>query len=293
VIKNWSRRHTLGAGAILILSVNAIALVGAGYNRSGEPDSRLVMTERELRPPQPWGFQTENSGMTLKLLWRLPRPELEMRGVYYDYAGYGGEAPWLDQAKLAELGFDASRSAENEDGKRHYQKLRSREVLLVLELAGPVYEAALDRARRYAEERGALAAANPRQAEIGSSAELAKKQLEREQATSSRLFIVDAGLERAMLRAKYSDRARYAIVGGRVKPTLSGGENRQKVGGYIEALNIDAVTVPLEFRPVFEGAVSIYPLAGGYTGPRYEAAVAFGRRLEPWLTAAVRTTRRD
>lgn len=261
MIRNWSARHTLAAGAMLILAVNAVALVGVAYNRSGEPESRLVMTEREAHPPQRWGFEAENSGMALFLEWRLPDR---------------GAPAWLDQTKLGELGFDVSRRADDEAGHRHYEKLHSRDVLLVLEFAGPAYDAALERARRYAAERAEAAASNPGKQEFKRSADAAREQLAREQAIASRLFVVDAGLNHAKLRQRYPDRSRYAIVGGRVRPTLYGERGREKVGGHIEALDASTVNVPLELRPFFEGADS-----------RYEVAVAFGKRLEPWLVGAV------
>ena len=47
----WTRRHTLIAGLGLILGVNAIVLGGVAYNRSGEPESLLQLSERELYTP--------------------------------------------------------------------------------------------------------------------------------------------------------------------------------------------------------------------------------------------------
>ena len=42
----WTRGRTLAAGAALILLTNAVALSGVFINRSGEPESRLMLSER-------------------------------------------------------------------------------------------------------------------------------------------------------------------------------------------------------------------------------------------------------
>ena len=47
----WSRTHTLVAGLGLIALTNAVALLGVAWNRSGEPDATLQLSQRELQPP--------------------------------------------------------------------------------------------------------------------------------------------------------------------------------------------------------------------------------------------------
>jgi hypothetical protein len=266
---NWSPRYTLAAGAGLILAVNVFALAGVAYNRSGEPESTLRLTERELRRPyQSWGFDRENSGLTLSLQWRV-RTEGAEKERYYPFMDYYGDPVWLTPAKLAELGVDVSEPLDTERGKRRYQKLPSREVLLVLELDGENHRAALELARARAAREATAAAA---------------KQLQNEEQAASRLFVVDAGRETRALRARYPDRTRYAIVQGRIQPRLSGEGKQARLRGYIEGLSIDHVNVPLELRPVFEGLAVEYGLET--PSRRFEATVAHGRRLEPWLAGA-------
>ena len=53
-------RQLLWLGAALILAVNAVILAGVGWNRSAE-DSRLRLTERELRVPYQWGLERERA----------------------------------------------------------------------------------------------------------------------------------------------------------------------------------------------------------------------------------------
>jgi len=67
----WSRKHTLLAGLGLIALTNAIALSGVVYNRSGDPEATLRLTQRELRTPYRWYGNRENSGLALSLVWRV------------------------------------------------------------------------------------------------------------------------------------------------------------------------------------------------------------------------------
>ena len=64
----WQRKHTFIAGMLLILLTNAVALLGVAYNRSGTPESRLTLSQRELQLP--YGAMTEDSGLTLQIRWR-------------------------------------------------------------------------------------------------------------------------------------------------------------------------------------------------------------------------------
>ena len=58
-------QNSLKIGALLvILLTNAVALGGAFWNRSGEVESRLMLSQRELRMPYA-RFDRENSGFAL------------------------------------------------------------------------------------------------------------------------------------------------------------------------------------------------------------------------------------
>ena len=269
---NWSPRRTLIVGVSLILVVNAIAVIGVAYNRGGEPESVLRLSERELRSPYRWGWGVENSGLSLDLLWRVLTPD--QRNVYYGFAGRSAPATWLDASKLSELGIQSLQPSATEAEKRRYEKMESKEVLLVLELNGRAYQTALQTAQERADQKAG-------------GADLAQKLLKQEQYGNSRLFVIDAGLDVAQLRAKYPDRARYAIVHGRIRPPRVG--YCQANFGSVEALTIEQVSVPVEFRSVFAGLPKpTYPFGERDAGPEFEAAVAIGRRLEPWLFSARR-----
>lgn len=280
-----ARTRSLLAGLALILATNAAALMGVAYNRSGKPESMLMLTQRELALPYSSEFGHENSGLALRLRWRV--------------SGQVGDPPaWLDQAKLAALGFDVSKPVATPEGRRYYAKLLPRQVILVLELDGPAYQAALEHARQHLAQAEASLETNARDQEFKQRAQDAKAQFDQEEHQDSRLFVIDAGLDVAALRARYADRTRYALVRGRIQPWVIQKEGRAELSGYVDGLSVSEVNVPLTYRPIFEPSRresaprTLQALLGKaqdnrYTrSPRYEVSVAFGKRLEPWMTGA-------
>jgi len=284
----WSRRHTLMAGLALILLANAVALAGVAYNRSGEPDSTLTLTQRELAVPYNWDFTGENSGIALRLQWRTLVGQAG--GVVDGRTGYSavGVTPvWLDRAKLAALGFDVTKPADTPAGRLYYEKLLPKEVFLVLELDGAAYRTALERARKHEQEESGLLAANAGKTEFVQRAKEARKELAREEREYSRLFVIDAGRDAAALRVRYPDRDHYAILRGRIRPQLiESNKVRPYLSGYVVGPSIDEVNVPLAYRKIFEPLKNTRRNPYGVPAPGgvYAVSVAFGRRLEPWIT---------
>lgn len=279
----WSRVRAIVAGGALILATNAVALVGVAYNRAGEPESQLRLTEREA--PLPWRmYEGENSGIALALRWRVLDRQPDRRGApAYYYSGI--EPAWLDENKLRDLGFDVSKPLSAPDSILYYEKSLSKEVLLVLEYDGPAYQSMLERAGEHARSEAALAAANSGKEELKRRADAAKADFYLEERINSRLFVVDAGLDGAALRAHYPDRSRYAIVRGQVRPIVAGADTKRHLAGYITNLSIETVHVPFAYRGVFEPLLKTARQEQNRSGPRYEFSLAFGKRLEPWITA--------
>ena len=275
----WSRKHLVFAGLALVVATNAVVLAGVLYNR-GEVDSTLKLSERELQPG--WTpNRRENSGLTMHLRWRVLGAG---QSDAYDirHGGVGGyQSPtWLDAAKMAALGFDTSKPDTPDTDRRTYRNELARDVLLVLEVDGPTHKKAI--------EAAVAEAARLRTTGKPDSVKLADEIVPVEKDVNSRLFVVDAGLDAATLRAKYPDRARYAIVHGRVRPAgVSGREGRGSHGGYVDGIANDNLHAPLEFKPAFEGAVAGYS-GQSSTRARYEATVQFGKRLEPWIAQAAK-----
>ncbi|MFT3961317.1 DUF4824 family protein [Propionivibrio sp.] len=259
------------AALLTIVLTNVVALGGAWWNRTGEAESRLALSQRELRPP--WrGADRENSGLALALNWRVAVPGERVDGRWRGSEFSGGGAPdWLDKAKMERLGFDVSKAS---GAFRRNDRTLARGVLLVLELDGEAYQRSLEGARRQlAEEEAALAAmpdGNEKKARLKNAAD----RLAREEKENSRLFVVDAGRDLAELRAGYPDRARYAIVRGQVRPSWSGERGDGPLRGYVSAVDIAGINVPYALRPL---------LSESPTPWKFTAGVAFGRRLEPWI----------
>lgn len=266
---NWNRHTAIVAGLALLVFANAVALGGAAWNRSGEPDSRLQLSERELSVP--WSAWSppggENSGLSLRLDWRCnPPANTGARRAAYDDRSPG----WLDNRKMTELGFDMGRARPAPGFHRPHEV---REVWLVLELDGPAYSAWQAAVAAEAASAAAAEAAKP-PPHVAAHAEPPHG--------GTRLFAVDAGLDRAALRARHGDRAMYAIVRakvGRWRDTEDAVD-----GGRIESLSIDEVNVPLALRPAF---ATVQPAGrGGEKTSRFVATLAFGQRAEPWLVDA-------
>jgi len=277
----WTRRTASAAGLVLILATNVVALAGAVCNRGGEPDSTLDLTQRELRLPGMWTGRRENSGLALRLRWRVLPAEV-LHADFYRFGGESAGAPaWLDSSKMASLGFDTKPSAGGASLDRTPERRTQlpRDVFIVLELDGSAYRQALDRAVKAAKEVEAM---NAR----GEGTKDAQAIIERETHQNSRLFAVDAALDPEALRARYPDRTRFAIVRGQVRPAWS--PAAAPSGGMIERVNAESLNVPLELRTVFAGVEPVLDGGTSRHAGRFDARVAFGRRLEPWLVSAVR-----
>jgi hypothetical protein len=275
---------TLLAGAALILLANAVALTGAYFNRSGEPEARLTLSQRELTMPWGWVHTKENSGLALALNWRVNDANA---GEYYDggYGYHGGTPQWLDEPRMKALGFDVGSVADGSEGRRRFERQLPREALLVLELDGPARQQALERARANAARHEAARQVNVDSKEFAEKARRAQELLKSEETHASRLFAIDAGLDRAALRAKYPDRGRYLILKARLRPRLETENRKTRVTGYVSELVLSHLNVPHAMRPGLEPALRSPQRTPIGSDVRFEATVLVGQRLEPWIEA--------
>ena len=274
---NWTRRYSMITGVALILLTNLVVLLGVRFNHSGLADSTLQLSQRELRIPYRWRQNNDNNGIALMLQWRLP-------GSLNEYQQYNNNGPgWLDKAKLASLGFNVSMPIDADSGRTIYQKQLSKPVFLVMEFDGPAYQQSIELAKK------ADADDSKKKPDDGKKKDQPTA-LSQELNLNSRLFIVDASLDREMLRAKYPDTRRYSIVRGQIQPrVVYDKEKRPLMTGYVKDVSAQNINVPFEFRDVFEPIQEKnqkYGYADNDKRPSFEATVAFGRRLEPWLAAA-------
>ncbi len=279
----WSRGRTLAAGLALIVLTNAIALGGVAYNRSGEPDSVLKLTQRELREPHEFELVPEEGGLQLSVSWRALSADPDL--AYW--AEFQGVTEWMDEAKLAALGFDVSPPSATPEAEWRYDRQLPREALVVLELDGPAYKIALERARQRAAKEMAKGMKTGKTGP-GTPAREAADFLKNEETSNSRLFAVDMGRDAQALRAKYPERTRYAIVRGTVRTSYQTSRGKEaRWTGYIEVIQNDQINVPLEFRKAIDPArISGRPVPAVQGAVPFEVTVAFGKRFEPWIVAA-------
>ena len=269
------------AGAALILLVNALILAGAAWNRSAE-EARLALTQRELPSGREWGLERERSGVSLRLDWRVMSHQPDQAQVP---GYYSREVGWLDVPRLRALGFDLPDQppARNDEARRRRLDT-SRRAWLVLELDGPAHVAAVDAARQHFERIEAEAGSEPAHAEVEIRIKAAREALEAEREHRSRLFVIDAGIDPAALRARYPQRDRYLILGGRIGVSVQTWEAGAALAlpryqAHIAELEVESIHLPARFH----GAVAA---SGNRDALRYRIDVAWGRRHEPWVVAA-------
>ena len=266
-------------GINLIIITNAIVLAGVYYNRSGEPESSIRLTERELSLPYRYQYSgnAENSGIQLRITHR------SRDNGYFSRDYEPSESfDWFNEEKLAELGFDVSQAFISDENKRHYQRLREKEVILVLEVNGKAYQSVLAAAQKHYDKLSA-------EQSTVQKLKRAEENLTREKTSASRLFVIDAGLDRDALRAKYADRTKYLLLKGLVKARIK--NNRAGVRtltGYIRSLSNKTVHVPLQHHEMLEAAVGEGARRQQNEPPRFEATINVGQRLDPWLVGVNR-----
>lgn len=258
-------------------------LTGVVANKAGVAESSVTLSERELKLP--YRLHKENSGLSLTLQWRSLNKQDE--NDHYSYANRGTPA-WFDRKKLEALGYhrdeiETDLLSLDESIKR---QPHSKEVFIVLENKGASYDEAVKRAEIIVENQKARLAENVDDKQRANRLERAEKQLNREQVLASRLFTVDAGIELAVLRQKYSDSSRFIIAKGLVEPKYSYGNTKKNraVQGYIRKLNIEKIHIPLQHRQLFDNILS--QNKGQHSeikAARYQVQLAYGRRLEPWV----------
>jgi hypothetical protein len=268
------RRVPLAALALLIL-VNTLVLAGVAWNRSGQPEASLSLTERELRLAYQGTDRDENSGIALALT---------LHNDSYTPA-------WLDEAKLRELGFrpDRVRLADGPADERYKQPL-PRRAWLVLEFEGPAWHAALEERER---DLGEL----PAKMEAGTATleqiEIEARAVARMKTSGSRLVALDAGRDAAELRARYPDRAQYLIVSAefRMRVEWAASEQDPELDRVQGTLRVPGrrIYVPLRFHAALLDALGD-DLEAEYSmdvdqPPHYSVTLRVGRRYEPWVAA--------
>ena len=288
-MKTWTTKHYMLAVGLLLLVSNVLVLAGVAYNRSGEPVSKITLTERELSSPYSYSYRKEDSGVAFYLQWRVHSD----RTTYSSYGYYSGPytpAAWLDKEKLTQLGFDTSFEPGKKDSYRFYNNLPEREVYLVLEYDGESYQRALRMSEENLFEKESLLESMPKniteqeRKRIENNAKTARNFLEQEQNSRTRLFVIDADLNDESLRKKYADQARYLVVKGKIGVTQQSKNKKTVVRGRISEILSNRIHIPLPFRDqlVEFSKTKKYRKYKG-NKPRFQGTFAWGKRYEPWI----------
>lgn len=261
-------RHGLLAGLALILLSNAVALGGAWYNRQGEPESRLQLSERELWRSHD-GTHRENSGLSLHLNWRIASdPEDPQRF----------SQQLLDETTLLALGFTRHQGSE-----RRWHQPRQRPVLIVLELDGPAYQRELKQAELALQQAQQDLAGSPDSPHLREQLKYTRLELDNQRERASRLFAVAAGTDLQALRQRYPDRSRYAIVGGTVRAWCDcDGTQPHRLRGQIDQLHVTDLNVPAAWRQELAERMPRRHEDGQLP---LHIEISYGQRLEPWISA--------
>lgn len=279
-MREWTRRQTLATGTTLIILTHALALGGILGNRLGEPESRLTLSEREL--PLPYGHfrHPDDSALTLRLNWRVPANPDDV--TEFDYATYNHQPAWMDATRMAELGFDTAAGHDTPEAREHFARQLPREVLIVLELAGPAWQQTRRQASERATRRAAEAASNPGK-DFVQRAKSSRDLAAQEEVQNSRLFAVDADRDLVALRARHPDRRRTLVVRAQVRPLVQVRDDQWRLAGLIDDIAVEGIHVPFALRAALDALRSADRPRAEALAPRYEVQIAVGQHLEPWI----------
>jgi len=279
------RRYGIWLATGLVVVVNLVILGGVAWNRSGQPEARMLLSERELRLS---GGGTENNGLSLHLVWR-----------------HQGDAvqDWFDQKHLEAVGFDCSRVPDSPAAERNYHKQLPRRAYLVLEFDGSLHQRWKEKQlARYRELETATGGSESEK----KNREWELKQIKRQLVEESRLFLVDLGKDPRQLRQRYPGTDRYLILPALVKLQIEHAtsdqqrlKQKQRLTGYVERILVSRIHLPrdlgVELRRLTSGSGKITPYRDEYGWPytpadftkkqplRYQVDLAVGKRYEPWI----------
>ncbi len=284
------RYGLIGAIALIVLT-NIVVLAGVVYNRSGEPDAVVQLTERELSWLKRWDVtDKEDTGIYLKLKWNLAKSHY--RQYRKNHWIYQKDDTWLNQKKLEELGFDTHFPLEDEKAYRFYRRQLPRQAYVVLEFDGDAYQQWLVEARKRIKEIE-QELSEEKKPETKKNLGNDIKRISQDMVTQSHLFTIDGGLDPQKLRKRYSNQSKYIITPAvfDISMYYSGVKKEGPfLSGRIKNLSIPEIHVNSDYRTFFISDIkthtTIYlprdkPLSD--LEPRYQVTLNYGQRYEPWI----------
>ena len=291
------KKYGLISAMALVILINVVVLTGVAYNRSGEPDATITLTERELHWQDSWrNIDREDSGLHLKLKWN-------MSGFRrYDWEHW--ENTWFNKEKLASLGFDSQFPLDDKKASRYYNRQLPRQGYVVLEYDGDAYlEWLKGNQKRIVEVKKELA--EEKKIVKQKSLENDIRNMERSIITQSHLFAIDAGPDPIVLRKKYLDTTKFIITPAVFRISMHHPKTREYnpkimsepplphnryLVGRISEILIPEIHVTSDYRSFFISDIKTHtktylpkdkPLSD--LEPRYQVTLNYGKRYEPWI----------
>lgn len=274
-------RKRVIAAVLLLLLTNIVVLAGVAYNRSGDDVVSLVLTERELSLQRKYSASNENSGQHLSLQWQS-LSDYSKKNQFRKPTRWNPF--WLTEDKLKALGVDvdaikAEYTANKDSSDYRRRSLSSANAIMVLEFNGDSYKEAVASAKEGLDKE----IKNP-QSESGLERE--KRDYERAKIMDTRLYVIDAGVDRESLLQKYNDSSKYILMRGEIRPFYD--ETDKKVQGRLIKLFVSKIHVPLPYSKLIDN-ISRTEQYTSYSSdpvpPNYKVNLKFGKRLEPWITS--------
>jgi hypothetical protein len=289
------RRYGIIIAICLLIVVNAVVLAGIAYNRSGEPVTTIMLTERELPLASYYQYtDRENTGLSLRLDWS--RSEWQPRVFSLGKLRENEKADWFDKAKLEEIGFNCKLPVDDKGAELHYQKMLPRKTYAVLEYEGATFEAWVAREKRDL----AFTEMKAQQGIVTQEALTnVRHEFDRQSRTHSRLFVIDVGNDSTALHKKYGKPDRHLILPATVRIEYchpykdeTGKQERPYLTGVVIEILTDSLYVPKEHRVILEKLLrdrgqhksdDYESRSPRERGPSYEVKIHVGKRAEPWI----------
>ena len=229
--------------ALLVLVTVAAFVGAAGWNRSGEPELVIVLTERELPLARANAAPGDDPGARLRIAYEYRRDPLDARN-------------WLPESRLREIGFPFNVPVASPQAADAYRRVPPRVAWVVFEYDGPQWRD-IARRREMAETLDVPVPIMP-----------------------SRLVPVDAGLDFDQLRARYP--SGHLIVRGLIGLAhVSAANGGPMLHGVLREVVPAVVSVPYAFRAIVDNLAPT--AGSGAVEPRYEAELAIGSLGLPYV----------
>ncbi len=242
----------------LLILINGVVLAHSYYNRH-EVQARITLSERELNAPNNYGFEKENSGVSLSVHWSA-KPDTASDGNYY------GRDLKLSDAHYATFRFSGSCDHQGSD--------TNEQGFVLVEFNGSTHQQITGRLKTQLNHLKQSSASTEKIKNVNDELQLFEKE-------RSRLYIIDAAATRNTLEASLPKHEKvpgnqFLILPAVISDAYSHCEGKQKNPHtiYIDELLVGRIYVPREYHALFSDKKQ---------DQHFQATIAFGKLDEPWL----------